>query len=62
MKKDNKDIPKSKSKFTPEEIEIVAKNYRVLNILFYSSNSNEFILVSACEIAKELRKILVSSY
>ena len=34
VKKDDKDIPKPRSEFTPKETQKVAKNYSALDILF----------------------------
>jgi len=61
VKKDNKDIPMSRLKFTPEKIEKVTKNYKALNILFCGLDYNEFSHVSIFEIAKEVWDIFMTT-
>ena len=54
MKEGYKIVPMPRLAFTHEETEKVAKNYRVLNILFYGLDFNEFNCVFTCDTSKQV--------
>ena len=62
MKEGDKIVPKPMSDFSKGKTEKVAKNYRVLNILFCDLNSNKFNHVSICDTTKEVWDILETTY
>jgi len=55
-------VPKLESEFNQTDLEIVAKNYRAINLLYCGLDANEFNRVSSCTSAKEIWDKLVVTY
>lgn len=48
------DVPKNESEFSQTNLELIAKNYRALNYLYYGFSLDEFIKIKSCKSAKEI--------
>ena len=62
IERDGVKVSKPEEDLTQNDLELVAKNYKAINLLYCSLNGDEFERTSSCTFSKEIWDKLVVTY